>query len=274
MHGEVTNNHQLDDGDSGAGRRTMGWFEQGETRVYYRESGTGEPLLLLPGWGGSINELTPLEEALIPTFRVIAADLPGSGKSGPQPRTYTPTYYHDDAEVFLALLSALDASPAHVVGFSDGGEYALLMATLKPDAVRSIVTWGAAGSLGTNLQMADLMAAVVDNPIPPMRDFSAYVKATYGEANARVMTRSAACSFRAIMEAGGDISRKRAAEIACRILMITGEHDFLATPALVADMAGAIPRGEFREAKGASHAVHHEQPAWLTATITGWLSKH
>jgi pimeloyl-ACP methyl ester carboxylesterase len=56
--------------------------------------------------------------------------------------------------------------------------------------------------------------------------------------------------------------------------LITGENDFLATPALVSDMAGAIAKGEFIEAKGAGHPVHHEQGDWLTSTITGWLAKH
>ena len=251
----------------------MAWFDQGEAHVYYEESGTGDPLLLLPGWGGTIDELAQMREALAPKFRVIAADLPGSGKSGPQPRTYTSTYYQDDAPVFLALLDALGASPAHLVGFSDGGEYALLMAAMKPSAVRSLVTWGSAGSLGTNVQMADMMSTVIDDPIPPMADFSTYMKATYGEANARVMAQSAAKSFRTIMEAGGDVSRSLAPSISCPALLITGEHDFLATPALVSDLAHAIPSGEFIEAKGASHAVHHEQPAWVTETVVGWLSK-
>jgi valacyclovir hydrolase len=251
----------------------MAWHENGESRIYYEESGSGDPLLLMPGWGGTIDELAPLREALAPKFRVIAADVPGSGKSGPQPRTYTPTYYKDDARVFLDMLDALNASPAHLVGFSDGGEYALLMAALKPDAVRSVVTWGSAGSLGSNLQMADAMGTLIDDPIPPMAGYSEYMKAAYGEANARIMAQSAAKSFRAVMEAGGDISRSRAGDIACPALLITGEHDFLATPALVSDMAGAIPAGEFVEAQGASHPVHHEQPAWLVDTVAKWLSK-
>lgn len=251
----------------------MAWFEHAGARIYYEESGNGDPVLLLPGWGGTIDEFAQLRAALAPKFRVIAADLPGSGKSGPQPRTYTPTYYQDDAPVLLAMMDALGASPAHLVGFSDGGEYAFLMAALKPSAVRSVVTWGSAGSLGTNVQMADAMATLVDDPIPPMADFSGYMKATYGEAGARIMTQSAAKSFRAIMESGGDISRSRAASISCPALLITGEHDFLATPALVSDMAGAIPNGKYLEAKGASHPVHHEQPDWLVETITGWLAK-
>jgi len=251
----------------------VAWFDQGETRVYYEESGRGDAVLLLPGWGGTIDELAQLRETLAPKFRVIAADVPGSGKSGPQPRTYTPTYYQDDAPVLLAMLDAIGASPAHLAGFSDGGEYALLMAALKPSAVRSVVTWGSAGSLGNNLEMADVMSSLVDDPIPPMSEFSAYMKAAYGEANARVMAQSAAKAFRAIMEAGGDISRSRAASISCPALLIAGEHDFLATPALVSEMARAIPNGEFLEAKGASHAVHEEQPGWLAETVAGWLSK-
>ncbi|MGE5597623.1 MAG: alpha/beta fold hydrolase [Hyphomicrobiales bacterium] len=252
----------------------MAWFEDGDKRVYYEESGSGEPLLLLPGWGGSIAELAGLREALQRSFRVIAADLPGSGKSGPQPRTYTPAYYAEDARTFLAMLEALHATPARIVGFSDGGEYALLMAVLKPEAVGALVAWGSAGTLGSNFEMAEVMASVVDNPIPPMQEFSAYMKATYGEANARIMTQTAAKAFRAVMEAGGNISRSRAGEIRCPALLITGEHDFLAPPALVADTARAIPDADFVQADGASHQVHLERGEWLAETITGWLAKH
>ena len=59
----------------------------------------------MPGWGGTIEELTPLGQALSKDFRVIAADLPGSGKSGPQPRTYAAGFYNDDPRTMLALLN-------------------------------------------------------------------------------------------------------------------------------------------------------------------------
>jgi valacyclovir hydrolase len=252
----------------------MAWFDYGDMRIYYEESGTGDALLLLPGWGGTIDELAPLREALAPAFRVIAADVPGSGKSGPQPRTYTASYLRDDARVFLAMLDAIEASPARIAGFSDGGEYALLMSVLKPDAVRAIVVWGAAGSLPDAPELTEAFSALVDDPIPPLADFSAYMKAAYGESNARVMAQSEAAALRAIMEAGGDISRSHAASITCPALLITGEHDFLAAPALVSAMAHAIPRGEFLEAKGAGHPVHHDRPAWLSETVAGWLSNH
>lgn len=252
----------------------MAWFEQGSTKIYYEESGAGDPLLLLPGWGGSIEDLSGIRTALSAHFRVIAADPPGSGKSGPQPRTYTPSYYADDSRAFIAMLKAIDAYPADMVGFSDGGEYGLLMAGLDSGAVRSLVAWGAAGSLGTSPQFADAMEHMIDNPIPPMLEYSAYLKATYGEENARVMTQSAGRAFRQVIESrGGDISRSLAAKMTCPALLITGEHDFLATPALVAALASAMPHAEFVEAKGASHAVHHEQPKWLEHAVTGWFAQ-
>jgi valacyclovir hydrolase len=252
----------------------MSWFEHGGSTIYYEENGNGDPVLLLPGWGGSIEELTVLKEALSAKYRVIAADPPGSGKSGPQPRSYTKSYYHDDAQSFLALLERLSVGPAHLVGFSDGGEYELVMAELQPSAVRSVVTWGSAGKLEAPPEMIEMFASVVDNPIEPMKGFSDYLKATYGEANARAMVQSTAKAFREIIAAGGDISYSRAGEITCPALLLTGEQDFIAPPPLVSQMASAIRNGEFMEVKDAGHEVHAARSDWLAQTVADWLAKH
>src|SRR4051794_18545671 len=103
----------------------MSWFEHDGMRIYYEEEGSGDAVLLLPGWGGSIDEFPVLRTALSGRFRLIAADLPGSGRSGPQPREYKAGYYQEDAAILLALTEGLDACPAHLIGFSDGGEDAL-----------------------------------------------------------------------------------------------------------------------------------------------------
>jgi valacyclovir hydrolase len=252
----------------------MSWFEHGGSRIYFEEEGAGDPVLLLPGWAGSIEEFAPLRAALSPKFRVIAADLPGSGKSEPQPRNYPPTYYHDDARGFLALIEHLSATPAHLVGFSDGGEVGLVMAEQKPDAARSLFTWGAAGQIPATADgMLEAMENIVDNPIEPMKEFSQYLKVAYGEENARSMAASFASALRAIIRSGGDISRANAARIVCPALLATGEQDFVATPALVSEIAQAIGHAEFVEVRAASHAIHHEQPDWLVTTASNWLSR-
>ena len=251
----------------------MAWFEHNGSRIYYEDEGAGDPVLMLPGWSLSIEDFSALRAALAPAFRVISADLPGSGKSTPQPRAYTATYYHDDARAFLALLQHLGAAPAHLIGFSDGGEVELVMAGVQPDAAKSLLTWGAAGTIAVSPDLLDAMANVVDSPIEPMKEFSQYLKDAYGEGHARAMSQSFSQALRAIMDAGGDVSRSSAPRIACPALLITGEHDFFAAPPVVSEIAQAIPGGEFLEVKGASHAIHHEQPEWFTQTVVGWLKK-
>jgi valacyclovir hydrolase len=253
---------------------TMSWFEQGDSRIYHEQDGEGEPVLMMPGWAGSISELQLIRHSLAPHFRVIAADLPGSGRSQPQPREYASTYLHDDAETFLALLADQDAMPAHLIGFSDGGEIALLMATMRPEAVRSVVTWGAAGRLVAPPGMLDAFYNLIDDPIPPLRDFAQYLTTTYGEDNARLMARSESNALRAIIESGGDLSRSRAGSISCPVLLLTGEDDPFCPPAIVAELAEDIPNGDFVRVEAAGHDIHTTRPDWLAETITQTLRSY
>jgi valacyclovir hydrolase len=265
-----------DSAQPGTGRVKMAWFEHGTSRIYYEEQGSGTPVLVLPGFAGSIEDFAALREAMVTAgFRVIAADLPGSGRSEPQPRVYTATYYEDDARSFVALLQQVASAPAHVIGFSDGGMTALLMAALTPGVARSVVTWGAAGTISDpGGHLIEAMYNVVDHPIPPLQGFHDFLIATYGEANARAMTQSMATAKTDIIEAGGDVSLSKAGNITCPVLLISGEHDFFAPPALASELAARIRTAEVLVAEGAEHNVYMSHPEWLTQKILDWVGKH
>lgn len=254
----------------------MAWFEHDSSRIYYEEQGSGTPVLVLPGFAGSIEEFAALREALVAAgYRVIAADLPGSGRSEPQPRAYTATFFEDDARSFAALLQHLATGPAHLMGFSDGGEVSLLMAAQTPGAARSVVAWGAAGVLNDpSGQLGNAMYNVVDHPIPPLQQFRDSLIATYGEANARAMTQSLVGALRDIIKDGGNLSLSKAGNIACPVLLIAGEHDIFAPPALASELAARIGTGEVLVAEGAEHNVYGDRPEWLTHTILDWVGKH
>lgn len=253
----------------------MPWFEHGASRIYYEESGSGDPVLLLPGFSDSIAGHTLLRETLQPHYRVIAADLPGSGRSQPQPRQYTASYFDDDARSFVALLQKVAGGPTHLVGFSDGGEDALLMAAQAPEVARSVLTWGAAGVVSDpSGQLREAMRNVVDRPIPPLQDYREYLVATYGEANARAMTQSFAKALSAIIEAGGDISRSKVGAIACPALLIVGEHDMFVSKALIDELAVHIHTAETMEVEGVGHDLHNARPAWFVQTVLDWLKRH
>jgi pimeloyl-ACP methyl ester carboxylesterase len=252
----------------------MAWHGPLGSRLYYEDAGRGETVVLLPGWGGSIAGLGNLRRELSDGFRVIAADLPGSGRSQPQPRRYVPGYYADDARTLISLLDELEVDAAHFVGFSDGGEEALLIAALEPGRARSVVTWGAAGQIVATPAELAALATVVDTPDEAFLPLAAYLAQAYGAQNARIMAATWAEAMRGIVDAGGDISRQRAAAITCPALLIAGTSDPFCPPDLVREMAEAVPRGEFREAAGAGHDVHLSHHRWLAAAVLDWLSSH
>jgi valacyclovir hydrolase len=252
----------------------LAWFGPDGVRVYYEDTGQGDPVLLLPGWGGNITELAGLRRELAGGFRIIAADPPGSGRSEPQPRHYEAGYYLQDAQTLLSLLDARGVAAAHLVGFSDGGEEALLMAAARPGCALSIVAWGAAGQIVAADDDLAALAQVIDHPSEALLPLAAFLADFYGPDTARIMTGTWAEAMRGIVDAGGDISRSRAAEITCPALLIAGTHDEFCPPDLVREMADAIPRGQFVEAEGAGHAVHQWNSTWLTDTVLTWLSDH
>ena len=254
----------------------MAVFEHDGSSIYYEEHGSGEPVLLLPGFAQSIDEFAGVREALVSAgYRVIAADLPGSGNSGPQPRAYTVTYYEDDARSFAALLRHLETGPTHLVGHSDGGEVSLLMAAMTPELARSAVTWGSAGAVNeSHLPMLELFDNVIDNPAEFMVGFSTYLTASYGEDNARSMTRNFANANRALIERGEGISLTKVGNIACPVLLIAGEQDFFVTPQMLTNLAALIPGAEMHIVNDAGHGVHADKPEWFNQTLLDWLRRH
>lgn len=211
---------------------------------------------------------------LVSGFRVIAIDLPGSGRSQPQPRHYPSTYYLDDARTLLRLLDDLRIEVAHLVGFSDGGEEALLIAALQPARALSVLTWGAAGQVVASPRMLRGLTHLLDDPIEELKSLAAYLAEKYGVNEARVMAGSWAQALTAIVDSGGDISRSKAGRIACPALLITGTHDPFCPPSLVRDMAEAIPRGVFLEAPGGGHDIHLSHGGWLVSKVAAWLADH
>ena len=119
------------------------------------------------------------------------------------------------------------------------------------------------------------MYNIVDHPIPPLQGYRDYVVATYGEANARAMIQSDVSALSDIIEKrGGDLSLSKAGNITCPVLLIAGEHDMFAPPALASQLAAHIPTAEVLVAEGAEHNVYGDRPEWMTQTILGWLGKH
>lgn len=253
----------------------MPYFLHDGVNIHYEEHDSGDPVLLMPGFTESARDLSALIDALAAHYHIIAPDLRGYGRSTPQPRTYTPDFYTQDTEDMSALLRRLDTGPAHVIGFSDGGEVALLLAVMHSELVRSLVEWGAAGTLGDGAILPELDAIynLVDAPREDMQGWREYIIRDYGEGVARRMVQGWAEASKAILARGGDLSLSRAHQIKCPALLISGENDPFATPQMTRQLAARIPNAEYSIVPNAGHAVHQEQPEWFVQRVVGFLKR-
>ncbi len=110
----------------------------GADRLHCRETGRGEPVVLVHGFGGSSfswrHTLGPLAGA---GYRVLAPDLLGFGLSDRPPHgDYRPSA---QAALLAALLEKLGATPAHLVGHSLGALVVRWLASCRPAAATSLV---------------------------------------------------------------------------------------------------------------------------------------
>ncbi|MGN6395316.1 MAG: alpha/beta fold hydrolase [Mucilaginibacter sp.] len=109
-------------------------------KMYYEVYGKGEPLLIIHGNGGSINNFVYQIPYFAKNYQVIIADSRAQGKSVDHRDSLSYEMMADDLN---ALLDKLNIKQANVIGWSDGGINGLLLAIHHPDKVKKLAVTGA-----------------------------------------------------------------------------------------------------------------------------------
>ena len=107
---------------------------------HFIEQGNGCPLILLHGNGEDVSYFTHQMEPFAKHFRVIALDTRGHGQT---PRGEAPFTIRQFAEDLLAFMDRLGIGKAHILGFSDGGNIAMIFAMTHPERVEKLILDGA-----------------------------------------------------------------------------------------------------------------------------------
>jgi pimeloyl-ACP methyl ester carboxylesterase len=107
-------------------------------RLYYEQHGEGDAILCIHGGGSSAVMWEEAAEKLARLGRVIIYDRRGCARSE-RPKPYTHTSVAEQADDAAALLHALAAAPAVVIGRSYGGAVAIDLALRHPERVRALV---------------------------------------------------------------------------------------------------------------------------------------
>lgn len=104
------------------------------TRVV--DTGAGEVVVVLHGWGGRIESMGPVISCLQSRFRVIALDLPGFGEAPPPASVWGTSDY---AAWVSEVVAIRWSGRAHFLGHSFGGKVSLNIAATEPAAVDKLV---------------------------------------------------------------------------------------------------------------------------------------
>ena len=112
----------------------------GEVATWFDVAGEGDPVVLLHG-GMSSGSAWGLQTSALAAegFRVFVPDRRGHGRT---PDSDAPFTYDAMADETIAFLEEVIGGPAHLVGWSDGGICALLVALRRPELVRRQVLVG------------------------------------------------------------------------------------------------------------------------------------
>jgi valacyclovir hydrolase len=194
-------------------------------RLHYEDVGDGAPLIALHGFLGTGRaDLGSVIDWLSADagggYHVLAPSLRGYGESLPKPRDFPVDFYRRDARDVLAFMDALDIERAHLFGYSDGGETAMMAAGLQPARFRSLMTVGAVGYFGPAMRP-------VAQAMYPATWLTEAEKARNHITDPDAFELGWINAVKTLIDQGGDVSLSLAANITCPVLLMLGERDTL-----------------------------------------------
>jgi pimeloyl-ACP methyl ester carboxylesterase len=225
------------------------------------QDGSGAPLLLLHGGMSNSDELLrSIGTGLAKRFRVVAFDRRGHGYTADTDADF---HYADMATETVRVLEQVVGGPAHLVGWSDGGIVALIVALSRPDLVNRVVV------IGTNYHYDGVMPVEMDPGTSLLQELSkAYIERSPDGAEhlESVFNKSFGMYSTEPTLTTADI-----AQIARPVLVVVGDDDLVALPHTVS-LYEALPAGQLAVVPRASHALPLEQPEVVTGLIIDFLA--
>lgn len=242
--------------------------------ISYRETGTGQALVLMHGIGsGSAGWLLQLET--LQGYRLIAWDAPGYGESEvlpmekPRPADY--------AQALHGFLDRLLLKDVVLVASSLGCLMAGAYAAAHPERVRSMILLGPAGGYAGDeartserLRQYDELGAegLAEKRAPTVvaKDSPAIALELSRWTQRRV---SREAYRRAVYCLGQGNLALDARKFPKKVLVACGSEDPITPEAGCRTIARAFPRGDYRSLAGVGHVPHIEAPETVNELIRG-----
>jgi len=228
-------------------------------QVYnYEWEHDGEAVVLLHG---GLSKTSSWDYLMVPPleddFHVFAYDRTGHGFTGDQPGSL---HFEFQCQEAIAYLEDVVKEPAHLIGYSDGGIIALMVAIKRPELVKSIV------AIGANYHYS-----------APLKDFLEARVSEEDQAEYNLISPDAphtllekTIRMNEIWKTEPDISLSEIASIQCPVLVMAGDDDVIAHDHTIS-LYEALPLGQLAIIPGTSHGLVKEKPALLIAVMMQFL---
>ena len=227
-----------------------------DTILYYETHGRGTPILLLHGNGEDCRYFDAQLPALTAHgYRVIRMDTRGHGRSGWGKSPLTFTRFAADA---AAVLDACGETSAHLLGFSDGGNTAILFALQYPQRVRSLILNGA------NLTPAGLKPGV------RLLDAAGWAAGSFCGLFSEPAKKRA--EIIGLMVTQPQIKAGWLEAIHAPALVVAGQHDMILRQH-TEEIARRIPGAKLKILPGADHFLAARHPAQFNRMILSFLEE-
>ena len=234
--------------------------------LFYRDTGSGDPLLLLHGFTGSGDDWRHVFAQPIEGFRVIAPDLRGHGRSTNPSGTLT---FADVARDVFALLDTLGLDRVKAIGMSGGANTLLHMATQQPSRVLAMV------HVSGTPRFPDQARAIMRTMTEETRSEAEWAEMRARHHRGDDQIRALWKYVRGFADDGDDMSFTAAtlSRITARTLIVHGDRDPLYPVELAVELLRGIPNAALWVVPNGGHGpIFGEQAAPFARTATAFLT--
>ncbi|MBP5618643.1 MAG: alpha/beta hydrolase [Clostridia bacterium] len=243
-------------------------------KAHYTDEGEGKPVVLMHGWGSSLDAFVGIRRALCDRFRVIALDFPGFGKSD---SIAEPWDVSDYVAFFAKFLQELQVETPVLIGHSFGGRVILKGVGSGLIKAEKIVLIDSAGvkhkrSLRAKCRIAAFKTVKWCLLLPGIRKVSAgtleKARRHFGSADynsAPVVLRQT------LVKVVNEDLCDYMPNIACPTLLIWGDQDKDTPLADAKIMESKIPDSGLCVIKGAGHFSFIHSPFEVNAILNSFL---
>jgi len=248
-----------------------GYISVKGSEIYYELSGNpdGEPLLMLHGGLGSLNELIPIQQYVASDYQLISVDFRGHGKSplGDSPLSYL--QYQQDIHY---VLSYLGIDRYSIFGFSDGGIVGYRLAAQEPERVSCLVTLGATWRLEADDPSIELLSGLTaDFWRSRFADDVAFYEASNPKPDFSKLVDAVKTVWLDTTVSG--YPSNLVEEIRCPTLVMRGDNDFLFSLDEAVALRSKIADCSFANIPLSAHSSYQESPALVGEMLKLFLSQ-